>query len=73
MSPEEKDGLRARVEDITLATGEPTAAAIILLADRLVGVLDAILARLRGIEDKLNQHSNGDAGISPEQLANCNR
>ena len=54
MSPEEQWTLNQRVTELQqAAAGEATAAAILILGDRLVGVLDAILGRLRTIEERL--------------------
>jgi hypothetical protein len=56
MTAEEQRTLHERLgELVAIADGGPTtAAAILLLTDRLVGVLDGILSALRAIEDKLN-------------------
>ena len=54
MTYDEQGSLRERLKELALVTEkEMTAAAIILLTDRLVGMLDGILARLRAIEDSL--------------------
>ena len=56
MNPEERQEMRDRVAELLAATqGNAVAGAIVLLSDRLVGVLDGILSRLRTIEDKLSK------------------
>jgi hypothetical protein len=55
MNPEERKQMRDRLAELSVATqGEATAGAIVLLGDRIVGVLDGILSALRAIEDKLD-------------------
>ena len=55
MSPEEQKSLHERTNELlSIAGDDVTAAAILLLADRLVGVLDGVLSRLRTIEQILD-------------------
>lgn len=59
MEREDAESLLRRTKEIVgLAGGDVNsavmAASLLLLGDRLVGVLDPILARLRGIEDSLD-------------------
>ena len=54
MTLDEQQSIYDRVEELTrMAHGEATAAALLLLGDRVVGVLDGILSRLRAIADHL--------------------
>lgn len=54
MTEEDERALRLRLRDLVSIAGEATTAAtILLLTDRLVGVLDGILSRLRSIEENL--------------------
>jgi hypothetical protein len=53
MSPEDRIMIRNRVEELEALSNEATTAAILLLADRLVGSLDGVLSVLRTIEERL--------------------
>ena len=55
-----------------LAEGDATvlAASLLLLGDRVVGVLDGVLSRLRAIEESLDSLADGDIDDSLRRIGN---